>query len=115
MGGGEQVKDSDIFDFSWAPPADSVPGGEPVKLSGIVEDVIFKNDENGYAVIRIEDDAGRPVTVTGIMPYIAEGDAISAVGRWVTHKKYGRQFEVEYYDRELPKYEEEKAEKKAKK
>ncbi|MBR3416086.1 MAG: ATP-dependent RecD-like DNA helicase [Clostridia bacterium] len=99
------MKNSDIFDFSWAPPADSAPGGEPVKLSGIVEDVIFKNEENGYAVIRIEDDAGRPVTVTGIMPYIAEGDSIGAVGRWITHKKYGRQFEVEYYDRELPREE----------
>ena len=99
------MKDTDVFDFSWAPPADSAPGDEPVKISGIVEDVIFKNDENGYAVIRIEDDAGRPVTVTGIMPYISEGDAISATGRWVTHKKYGRQFEVEYYDRELPREE----------
>ena len=99
------MKDSDVFDFSWAPPSDPVTDGEPVKLSGIVEDVIFKNDENGYAVVRIEDDAGHPVTATGIMPYIAEGDAISAIGRWVTHKKYGRQFEVEYYDRELPREE----------
>ncbi|MBR7032061.1 MAG: ATP-dependent RecD-like DNA helicase [Clostridia bacterium] len=99
------MRSEDVFDFSWAPPADSVPGEDPVKLNGIVEDIIFKNDENGYAVARIEDDEARPVTVTGIMPYIAEGDTISAVGRWVTHKKYGRQFEVEYYDRELPREE----------
>ena len=80
----------DVFGFSWAPPADSVPGEDPVKLNGIVEDIIFKNDENGYAVVRIEDDEARPVTVTGIMPYIAEGDTISAV------RKFGVAEEVSY-------------------
>ena len=99
---GKKIKSEDIFDFSWSSVSDTVQGEEPDRISGIVEDLIFKNDENGYAVCRIEDNAGRPVTVTGIMPYIAEGDTISAVGKWVTHKKYGKQFEIEYYDREMP-------------
>ena len=78
------------------------PDAEAESVSGIVDQIIFKNDDNGYAICLIEDDSGRPVTVTGTMPYVCEGDRIKAVGVWFTHKKYGRQFNVSYYERELP-------------
>ncbi|MBQ7475203.1 MAG: ATP-dependent RecD-like DNA helicase [Clostridia bacterium] len=98
------MADFDDFDFFSASSSDisDDPAAGPETLSGLVEQIVFRNDENGYAVVRIDDDDGRPVTATGTLPYIAEGDRIRASGRWVTHKKYGRQFEIAYFERTLP-------------
>ncbi len=70
-------------------------------LQGSVTAVIFKNQENGYAIIEVktEDDE---VTVVGTLPYITVGERIRAAGRWVEHPNYGRQFQVESYEKELP-------------
>ncbi len=75
---------------------------EKDKLTGMVDSIVYRNDENGYTVCIIEDRDGLPVTAVGIMPYINEGDGISAYGTWTTHKIYGRQFSVETFDRQLP-------------
>ena len=71
-------------------------------VSGIVETLIYQNEENGYTVCEIEDTAGNPVTVCGIIPYLTEGDRITVRGSWVTHPTYGRQFKAESFDKTLP-------------
>ncbi len=75
---------------------------EKDSLSGIIDSIIYRNDENGYTVCVIEDTDGLPVTAVGIMPYLNEGDKIHATGAWTTHKIYGKQFSVEFFDRRLP-------------
>ena len=77
-----------------AEPEDSV--------SGIVDSIIYQNEENGYTVCEIEDSAGEPVTVVGIIPYLSEGDKITAWGTWTNHQVYGRQFKAETYEKTLP-------------
>ncbi|MBR5253374.1 MAG: ATP-dependent RecD-like DNA helicase [Clostridia bacterium] len=71
-------------------------------VSGIVDSIIYQNEENGYTVCEIEDTQGYPVTLTGIIPYLTEGDKITAHGKWTNHPTYGRQFKVEMYDKTLP-------------
>ncbi|MBP3378404.1 MAG: ATP-dependent RecD-like DNA helicase [Clostridia bacterium] len=71
-------------------------------VSGIVDSIIYQNEENGYTVCEIEDTEGYPVTLTGIIPYLTEGDKITAHGQWTNHPTYGRQFKVEMYDKTLP-------------
>ncbi len=71
-------------------------------VSGIVDSIIYQNEENGYTVCEIEDTAGEPVTLAGIIPYLTEGDKITAAGAWVTHPQYGRQFRVDSYEKVLP-------------
>lgn len=71
-------------------------------VSGIVDSIIFQNEDNGYTVCEIEDTSGDPVVLTGIIPYLTEGDKITAYGQWTTHQVYGRQFKVEFYDKTLP-------------
>ena len=71
-------------------------------VSGIVDSIIYQNEENGYIVCELEDTEGHPVTVTGIIPYLAEGDKITCTGKWTTHKVYGRQFSAETYEKKLP-------------
>ncbi len=70
-------------------------------LDGVVEDIIYTNDENGYTVCVINCE-GQPVTLVGIMPYIAEGESIKVQGEWTMHSTFGRQFKVSYFEKNLP-------------
>ena len=72
------------------------------EINGTVAAVIFRNDENGYGVVKLELDSGENVTAVGCLPYIAPGEMISAEGSWMTHAQHGRQFKIEQCSRLLP-------------
>ncbi len=74
---------------------------EKVTLEGTIEEVIFRNEANGYAVCDIRCNR-RLVTVVGYMPFINEGETVKVTGKWVTHPDYGEQLKVEYYEKKLP-------------
>jgi exodeoxyribonuclease V alpha subunit len=59
-------------------------------IKGTVENIIFRNDENGYSVIEL-DSNGQPVTITGNFPMVSEGQLIEAEGEFQIGK-YGSQF-----------------------
>ncbi len=75
---------------------------EKITVSGTVDSVIYSSDETGYTVCEIEDENGLPVVLVGTMPYISEGDTVTAVGRWTHHATYGKQFKVDMYEKTLP-------------
>ncbi|MDD3946419.1 MAG: ATP-dependent RecD-like DNA helicase [Clostridia bacterium] len=70
-------------------------------IKGSVENIVFRNEENGYTVINIfaED---RLLTAFGIFPVIQEGETLSLVGEFKTNPKYGEQFEVTEVTFEAP-------------
>ena len=72
------------------------------ELSGTVEAVIFKNEENGYTVLRLRNDSGETVTVVGCFPFAAPGESMILSGEWMTHNVHGRQFKAENAQRFLP-------------
>lgn len=73
-----------------------------IKLSGNIEHVIYSNEENGFAICDLGTDTDDLITITGILPYIGEGDVVTVYGRWVHNPKYGRQFKVEQSEKQLP-------------
>ena len=75
------------------------------KLTGVVERIVFQNKENGYAVLEIETGEAEYETIFGTLPLIFEGELIAAYGNYVTSAKYGRQFRVESYEKQLPQSE----------
>lgn len=75
---------------------------ELIELAGNVDSVIYKNDENGYTVLRLVDSNGELVTVVGCFPYAAAGESMIISGTWTTHSVHGRQFKAEYAQRMLP-------------
>lgn len=85
---------------------ETIPGDSSAdsrdSISGIVDSIVYQNAENGYTVCEIEDQSGEPVTVVGIIPYLSEGDKITAYGTWTNHQTYGRQFKADSYDKTLP-------------
>ena len=72
------------------------------ELTGTVETVIFKNEENGYTVLRLRSDSGELVTVVGCFPFAAPGESMILSGEWMNHSVHGRQFKAENAQRFLP-------------
>ena len=75
---------------------------EKMELAGTVESVLFSNEENGYTVLKLQDDEGQIQTVVGCFPYLAPGENLIAYGEFSDHPVYGRQFKAEYAQRILP-------------
>ena len=71
-------------------------------VSGTVTAIVFQNEDNGYTVCEIETPDGDEITVTGTLPFVNEGDIISAMGTWTNHPTYGPQFKAEFYEKSLP-------------
>ncbi|MBE6538378.1 MAG: ATP-dependent RecD-like DNA helicase [Ruminococcaceae bacterium] len=71
-------------------------------ISGSVEHVIYRNEENGYAICEFGTLKGDLITIVGTLPYIAEGEHLEIGGVWVHNPKYGRQFKVESFEKQLP-------------
>lgn len=77
-----------------------------VELCGSVEDVIYKNAENGYTVLNLGCEEGL-IPVVGNLGDVNEGERLSLRGGWITSAKYGRQFKAVLCERSMPQTEEE--------
>ena len=65
----------------------------PEQLEAVIEETIFRNEENGYSVMQMR--AGREsVTVVGTLPALAAGEQVLLSGAWVEHPQYGRQWKA---------------------
>ena len=70
-------------------------------IEGTVEDIRFRNEQNGYTVIDISCD-DELVTAVGIFADISVGEAVKLSGLWSYHATFGRQFKVSEYERSMP-------------
>lgn len=70
-------------------------------IEGTVENILFKNEANGYVVLDL-DAGGELITVVGELGDIEEGEGLILEGNYVTHRKFGTQFRAEYCERKLP-------------
>ncbi len=66
-------------------------------VTGYVEKIKYRNEENGYTVLSVADGKEEYILV-GTFPYISEGERIEATGRMVEHSIYGEQLAVESYE-----------------
>lgn len=65
-------------------------------LSGLIERVTFFNEENGFAILKVKAKGHRDnVTVVGSLPSVSAGEWVTAEGRWVQDREFGRQFRAE--------------------
>ena len=71
------------------------------QLEGTVSAVIFRNEENGYTVLRLSMEQTE-VTVVGCIPFLAPGEGLTVTGSWMTHASYGQQFKAEAVTRRMP-------------
>ncbi|HLW73298.1 MAG TPA: ATP-dependent RecD-like DNA helicase [Candidatus Babeliales bacterium] len=71
-------------------------------LQGIVDRVIYQNQENGFAVFIVQLNAKNAVTVKGYVPIINAGEQVLIRGVWNMHQKFGKQFDAQSCEKQAP-------------
>lgn len=71
-------------------------------LQGIVDRVIYQNQENGFAVFIVQLNAKDAVTVKGYVPTINAGEQVLVRGVWNMHQKFGKQFDAQSCEKQAP-------------
>lgn len=72
-----------------------------MQIEGTIEEVIFRNDENGYTVAVLSHN-NTPVTIVGKMIAANVGENLVLEGEFVHNKKFGYQFAFSNYEITLP-------------
>lgn len=72
-----------------------------MQIEGTVEEIIFRNDANGYTVF-ILDFKSTPVVCVGKLINANIGENLSLEGEYVNNAKYGYQFAFTSYEIVLP-------------
>lgn len=73
-----------------------------MKIYGNIEDIIFKNEDNGYTVLNIDKD-GELITCVGKTVGINVGEDVELEGCFVSNAKFGEQFSFVSIKTILPK------------
>ncbi|HYP16674.1 MAG TPA: ATP-dependent RecD-like DNA helicase [Opitutus sp.] len=87
-------------------------------LTGVVERIIFLNEENHYTIAEFRPDApiapatataatstkdrAEPLTIVGPLPGVECGETLHLTGEWTRHAQHGAQFKVAAFKSELP-------------
>ncbi|HWL14798.1 MAG TPA: ATP-dependent RecD-like DNA helicase [Opitutus sp.] len=89
------------------PPSAANP--TPNALTGVVERIIFLNEENHYTIAEFRPDAApgtkeraEPVTIVGLLPGVECGETLHLSGEWTRHAQHGAQFKIAGFKSELP-------------
>lgn len=64
-------------------------------LKGVVKNIIFYNNQNGYCVLDLFAEDGGDYTCVGNMPVVSVGEALELEGKIVCHPRFGEQFSVQ--------------------
>jgi exodeoxyribonuclease V alpha subunit len=70
-------------------------------IRGYVDHIIYRNEENGYAVLVLIVDE-EELTCVGTFPDISDGMTIEAAGEYTEHPTYGKQFKVSSFEEKEP-------------
>jgi exodeoxyribonuclease V alpha subunit len=71
-------------------------------LWGDVVSVVFHNPDTGFAIVRLATDSHGTVAVTGALAGVSPGEGLEVEGEWVSHPRYGRQFQATSHHIRIP-------------
>ncbi|HWA25195.1 MAG TPA: ATP-dependent RecD-like DNA helicase [Lacunisphaera sp.] len=75
-------------------------------LTGVLERIIFFNEENHYTIAELKPDGVKgsdaTVTITGPLPGVQCGETLQLSGEWTRHAQHGAQFKVATFKSQLP-------------
>ncbi len=74
---------------------------ETVSIEGIIENITFQNDENGFTVLEFSSD-GEFYIAAGNIGNVYVGEKVTFLGTFVVHPTFGRQLKVENCIRSVP-------------
>src|SRR5690349_18866681 len=73
-------------------------------LEAVLERITYANEDTGYTIARVATERSGTDLLTVVGPLLGAqvGESLRLTGRWGSHPKYGRQFEVWSYTTVLP-------------
>ncbi|MEV0151476.1 MULTISPECIES: ATP-dependent RecD-like DNA helicase [unclassified Nonomuraea] len=73
-------------------------------MHAVLERITYANEESGYTIARVATDRSGSELLTVVGPLLGAqvGESLRLSGRWTSHPRYGRQFEVWSYTTVLP-------------
>ena len=71
-------------------------------ITGFVEHIVYRNEENGYTVLNLASNEEDEVTCVGVFQMISEGESLELTGEYTVHASYGPQFKVQQYSIKAP-------------
>jgi len=75
---------------------DAPPSGDAEMLEGVLEQIVYRNEENGYTVARLLlKGSSRTATVTGGLLGVSPGESVRCRGEWTNHERFGRQYRID--------------------
>ena len=93
------------------------PPNSSAALTGVLERIIFFNEENHYTIAELRPDSANTaedpasakasadrsvVTIVGALPGVQCGETLQLTGEWTRHAQHGAQFKVLSHKSELP-------------
>ena len=72
-----------------------------ITIEGFIDNIIFRNEENGYTVFEVVAD-GEHHTCVGTFQFINEGEFIELSGNETIHSGYGEQIQIKTYEMKAP-------------
>ena len=66
-----------------------------MELTGTVQNIIYRNTENGWTVLELQPDEGEKTSAVGVLPLASPGERVRLTGSMTTHPKYGAQFKAD--------------------
>jgi hypothetical protein len=87
-----------------SPPVAGAARTAGAVLDAVLERITYANEETGYTIARVATDRSGTdlLTVVGSLLGVQPGESLRLVGRWGSHPRYGRQFEVDSFTTVLP-------------
>jgi exodeoxyribonuclease V alpha subunit len=70
-------------------------------VTGYVEHIVYRNEDNGYTVFNLENEEGE-VTCVGNFNFINEGEMLELQGDFINHSVYGSQLRVSTHEVKEP-------------
>ena len=73
-------------------------------VTGYIDHIIFRNEDNGYTVLVLKGTEGddEELTCVGTFPVISQGATIEASGNFINHHIYGKQFQITSFTEKVP-------------
>ena len=72
-------------------------------VTGYIDHIIFRNEDNGYTVMVLKGVEGEDeLTCVGSFPVITQGASVEATGNYIQHPVYGKQFQAEFLTEKMP-------------
>ena len=70
-------------------------------VQGEIDEIRFRNDENGYTIL-VLDHEGEPLVCVGTLPPVSEGERLTLTGDFTVHPRFGKQFKIKTAVTETP-------------